>query len=122
MLRYEISHLVDPEKYFKFFIFVPTVYISINFITSKIMEKIKNWYLLCVVILSAQIILTIVETVVVLNYSENELTSFVLFAINVALFQKVVFLSINTTMLQIFDIDNLRVRNYLSCNVKSNCQ
>lgn len=122
MMRYEVSHLLSAEKNSYYFMFVPLIYSAINWISGRLMNYIQNWYMLCLVLLGVQINLTILETVLRSRYSELELIAFLTFAVNTSLMQKVVFVAINSTMLQIFDVDNLRVRNYLCCELSSDTE
>lgn len=122
MMRYEISHLMNPLKYCRFFVSVPLIYVFITFVSGKIMDRIRNWFLLCVLILSALIFLSIIELFIRAYFPDWEMITFLFFTANMILLQKVVFVSINSTMLKIFDIENMRVRNYLSCFLKSYSQ
>jgi len=119
MIRYEISHFMTTEKYCQFFILVPPLYITIDYTSNRIMAKVKNWYLMCTLIMSTQILGSIAEVLVRLNFPNLDYIPFLIFAFNMILMQKVVFISINSTMLQIFDVENLRVRNYMSCEFNS---
>ena len=120
MMRYEISHLVSPTKYCEYFVSVPILYVLIDYVSNRIMVMINNWYLLCIFILTTQIITSVVESLIRFYFAEWLLPAFLIFTFNMILMQKVVFISINSTMLQIFEVDNLRVRNYLSCILTSN--
>lgn len=122
MMRYEVSHFLTAEKNSHYFMFVPLIYSAINFTSGRLMNYIRNWYMLCLVLLGVQINLTILETIVRSRYPDLELLAFLTFAVNTSLMQKVVFVAINSTMLQIFDVENLRVRNYLCCGLISDTE
>lgn len=119
MMRYEVSHLIDPFRYCEYFTPLPLIYIAIDLCAIRLMDRVKNWYLLCLILLGVQINLTIIETILRAKFPDLERSAFFAFAINAILMQKMVMISINATMLDIFDVENLRVRNYLSCEVTS---
>lgn len=118
MMHYEINHRFTNEETTFNFISIPLIYMFITLFLDILLKRFKNLNILTILLLFVQIIFAIMDVILRL-YNVTDVFSFVIFAVNMILFQKLVFVHINITLVKIFDIANVRVRNYLNCNLKS---
>lgn len=121
MMHYEINHRFSLQNSSLNFVSIPPIYMFITLFLDILLKRFKNLNILTIILLFVQIIFAVMDVMLRL-YKVNDVFSFLVFAINMVLFQKLVFVHINITLLKIFDISNLRVRNYLNCKFISDDQ
>jgi hypothetical protein len=121
MMHYEINHNFSNEEATYNFVSIPAIYMFITLFLDVLLKRFKNLNILTILLLFVQIIFAIMDVVLRL-YNVTDVFSFVIFAVNMILFQKLVFVHINITLVRIFDITNVRVRNYLNCILSSDDQ
>ena len=121
MMHYEINHRFTLEESTLNFISIPLIYMFVNLLLDLMLRRFKNLNILTILLLFVQIIFATMDVMLRL-YNVTDVFSFVIFAVNMVLFQKLVFVHISITLLRIFDITNLRVRNYVNCGLSSDDQ
>jgi len=121
MMHYEINHRFTIEEATYNFVSIPLIYMFITLFLDVLLKRFKNLNILTILLLFVQIIFAIMDVILRL-YNITDVFSFVIFAVNMILFQKLVFVHINITLVKIFDITNIRVRNYLNCSLISDDQ
>lgn len=117
-LDMEINHMFNYHETAKHFVMVPFIYALAHSLLETTRKRVKNLNALSLVILGLQIVCSVVEFLLKMYYP-NEFLEFMFFVFNLVLFQKLIFINFTVSLLGVFDIDNVRICNYVNCRLNS---
>lgn len=121
MMSYEINHKFSTHDSAFNFIYIPVVYLVLTIMLDILLRKFKSLNRLTIVLMVLQLLVAVTDAAL-RSYKFTEWLSFIVFAVNVVLFQKLVFVHVAVTLVRIFEINNVHVCNYLNGQLISHAE
>lgn len=118
VLEHEIQSMFNFQDTQLDFLVVPIIYAGVHAALEHTRAKVTNLHMFSMVLMGLQITCSILD-VVLQSAKVPTFISFGFFALNLALFQKLVFINVAVSLLNTFDIKNLRIANYVNGDLTS---
>lgn len=118
VLEHEMQSMFNFKDTQMDFLLVPFIYAGVNAVLENTRHKVKNLHIFSMVLLALQITSSIVD-LALKQLNVPSYISFGFFALNLVLFQKLAFINIAVSLLNTFDVKNLRIANYVNGELTS---